>query len=71
MPVDLTRSGPSWLDRPSSQDVQDGASMLEAGAEVVHDGIGSRGAVVMVAVDILKIIPGFKVARTPARGSLI
>jgi hypothetical protein len=43
--------------------------MLEAGAEVVHDGIGSRGAVVMVAVDILKIIPGFKVARTPARGS--
>ena len=37
--------------------------MLEAGAEVVHDGIGPRGAVVMVAVENLKIIPGFKVAQ--------
>jgi len=71
MPVDLTRSGRlGWTDHPAKTSRM-GASMLEAGAEVVHDGIGSRGAVVMVAVDILKIIPGFKVARTPARGSLI
>jgi hypothetical protein len=60
-------AGPTIQSR-SSQDVEDGASLLEAGAEAVHDGIGSRGAAVIVAIDILKIIPGLRVARTPAQG---
>ena len=71
MPVDLTRSQPSRLDRPSSQDpATTSRRCIAACTAVVHDnGVGLSRAVVIVAVDNLKIIPGFRVARTPARGS--
>jgi hypothetical protein len=61
-------AGPTIQSR-SSQDVEDGASLLEAGAEAVHDGIGSRGAAVIVAIDILKIIPALESPGLQLKGS--